>query len=116
MKMGQDMNEKISLLIDTINYLDINNIIYIESINNVKLKDLNIILNKYFKLVKVNTFYENDVSLLKNQMAEKYFLELKNVINSLYIEWENDYKDKGLEENTIFLNLIQQLNKCKCAS
>jgi hypothetical protein len=42
-------------------------------------------------------------------------VELKNVIDSLYNEWKNNYKDKVniLEENQVFFELIKHIkNQC----
>lgn len=59
-------------------------LIYIEAKENKELKNINKLYNKYLKLISIN---ENDISLLKNEIAKEYFLELKNIMDNLYQEW-----------------------------
>jgi hypothetical protein len=108
----KEINEKIFILVNIIKFLDVGNCIYVELKNNVKLKDLNIILNEYLELVELNTDYENNLYLLKPEMASAYFVELNNVINCLTEEWQINYMNKVyiLEENTVFLDLVNHLN------
>ena len=82
---------------------------YIHYKRNVKLKNLKIILNNFFKLVKVNTAYDNDVSLLNKAIADAYFVELKNTIDALYQNWESSYINNNIN---IYLELIKHLDKC----
>lgn len=84
---GKNINENVYILSHLIELSMDSSLIYINNTNNKKiLKDLILFNKNFFKLVQENVLNNNDLSLLKTDMTDAYFVELQNIINELYEE------------------------------
>lgn len=89
---------------------------YIGYLENKQLKNLDLWYHKNIKKFNLNNWYENDLSLLKPEIASEYFSELNDVMNILYNEWEaagayNIFKEreafKALVNHITYNNIIK---------
>lgn len=102
----------LSKLTDLLQGQNFNNIIYIEFKENSDLKDIILCYQKYLKLLKINTVYDNNLLLLKTEITKSYFMELNNLIILLEKEWEKNLLNINLDTKPVFLKLMKY-NKLK---
>lgn len=106
-----EVNEFIYILSKLIKFSDSNILIHIAFEQNKILKDINIKNKKNIDLININTADENDLYLLKDEIALDYFIELKNVMNTLYQKWELN-NNNNIFKNNLF-ELVTHCNKKK---
>ena len=101
--------ESIQVLLNVVKYKDMEHCMYIGYLENKQLKNLDLWYNKNIKKFNLNNWYENDLSLLKPEIASEYFSELNDVINILYNEWESAGASNIFKERAAFKALVNHI-------
>ena len=87
--------------------------IYINYKNNLGIKDLHIIYTKYRDKIESNDGYPNNLLNFKPEYVNEYFMELEDIINKIYKEWNMKDPYNIFDNREVYHELEKHLkNKC----